>query len=59
MADHAAKLGFAAKLPLETEFYLGSSNLKTHLTALKNLKPDALVTDRYAKFRAMGMFLGK
>lgn len=35
ITDHAAKLGFAAKLPLETEFYLGSVNLKAHLTALK------------------------
>lgn len=36
MVDHAAKLGFAAKLPLETEFYLGSVNLKAHIASLKN-----------------------
>lgn len=35
MVDHAAKLDFAAKLPQETEFYLGSVNLKSHLEALK------------------------
>ncbi len=35
MVDHAAKLDFAAKLPQDTEFYLGSVNLKGHLDALK------------------------
>jgi hypothetical protein len=36
LVDHAAKLGYAAKLPLDTEFYLGSVNLKAHLAALKS-----------------------
>jgi hypothetical protein len=35
MMDHAAKLGFVAKLPQDTELYLGSVNLKSHLTDLK------------------------
>ena len=33
--DHAAKLGFAAHLPKETEMYLGSVNLKAQLDAAK------------------------
>src|SRR5262245_45255565 len=32
--------------------------LRKHLAALKGLGPDALVADRYKKFRAMGMFSG-
>jgi hypothetical protein len=36
LADHAAKLGFAAKLPQGTEFYVGSVNLKAHIAALKS-----------------------
>ncbi|MFZ4595860.1 MAG: hypothetical protein ACOYOF_16495 [Verrucomicrobiaceae bacterium] len=36
MTDHAEKLGFAAKLPLDTEFYLGSVHLKKHLANLQN-----------------------
>lgn len=35
LAEQAAKLGFAAKLPQETEFYLGSVNLKAHLATLQ------------------------
>ncbi|CAN5858995.1 hypothetical protein BH11VER1_BH11VER1_25030 [soil metagenome] len=35
LADHAGKLGFAAKLPASTELYLGTTQLKTHLEALK------------------------
>lgn len=35
LTDHAAKLGFAAHLPKETELYLGSMNLKAHLDAAK------------------------
>lgn len=35
LADHAAKLGFAAKLPADTELYFGTAQLKTHLEALK------------------------
>lgn len=33
--------------------------LGRHFTALRALGPQALVDDRYAKFRAMGAFLGK
>ncbi|HSI62730.1 MAG TPA: hypothetical protein VLE43_06415 [Candidatus Saccharimonadia bacterium] len=35
LADHAAKLGFAAKLPVDTEFYAGSTQLKKHLGSIK------------------------
>ncbi len=35
LADHAAKLGFAGKLPADTEFYFGSANLKSQIDALK------------------------
>jgi len=35
LADHAGKLGFAASLPQNTEFYLGTVNFKAHLDALK------------------------
>lgn len=35
LADHAAKLGFAAKLPASTELFLGTTQLKTHLDAFK------------------------
>lgn len=35
LADHAAKLGFAAKLPADTEFYMGSTQLKKHLGNIK------------------------
>jgi acetyl-CoA carboxylase carboxyl transferase subunit alpha len=33
--------------------------LDRHLRELSALSPQALVADRYAKFRAMGAFLGK
>lgn len=36
LADQAAKLGFAAKLPVDTEFYVGSAQLKKHLGNIKN-----------------------
>jgi hypothetical protein len=36
LADHAAKLGFAAKLPVDAEFYAGSAQLKKHLGNIKN-----------------------
>lgn len=32
--------------------------LERHLAQLRGLSPDALIADRYAKFRAMGAFLG-
>jgi hypothetical protein len=35
LADHASKLGFAAKLPADTEFYMGSAQLKKHLGSIK------------------------
>lgn len=35
LSDHAAKLGFAAKLPASTELYLGTTQLKSHLDTLK------------------------
>ena len=35
LADQSARLGFAARLPADTEFYFGSANLKSHLDALK------------------------
>jgi acetyl-CoA carboxylase carboxyl transferase subunit alpha len=30
--------------------------IRRHLAALKQLSPEQLVTDRYKKFRAMGVF---
>ena len=36
LADKAGKLGFASKLPLTTEFYFASANLKKHVDALKS-----------------------
>lgn len=35
IVEHAAKLGFAAHLPKDTELYLGTINLKKHLDAAK------------------------
>ncbi|RBP37295.1 hypothetical protein DES53_11433 [Roseimicrobium gellanilyticum] len=35
LVDHAAKLGFAAKLPADTELYIGSAQLKKHLENIK------------------------
>jgi len=50
--------GGAHRDPARAAETLGRS-LRKHLASLKTLKPDALVADRYNKFRAMGMFLGK
>ena len=36
LADKAGKLGFASKLPLTTEFYFASANLKAHVAAFKS-----------------------
>jgi acetyl-CoA carboxylase carboxyl transferase subunit alpha len=33
--------------------------LRKHLATLTAMKPDKLITDRYAKFRALGVFAGK
>lgn len=50
LADHADKLGFAGRLPVTTEFYLGTSQLKGHIEALKKSAywkdMDALVQDK-------------
>lgn len=35
LTAHAAKLGFAAMLPEDTELYLGTVSMKQHMTALK------------------------
>lgn len=35
LAQHAARLGFAGQLPMDTEFYFGSANLKGHVDTLK------------------------
>ncbi len=35
LATQAPKMGFAAKLPLETEIYLGTAQLKKHLDGIK------------------------
>ena len=35
LVDQASKLGFAGKLPANTEFYFGSVNFKGHVEALK------------------------
>lgn len=35
LADHASKLGFVGKLPVGTEFYFGTTQLKQHLDELK------------------------
>ena len=50
--------GGAHRDPARAAEQLGRS-IRKHLGALKGLKPDALVADRYKKFRAMGMFAGK
>lgn len=34
LLDHAPKLGFAAHLPRDTEFYVGTVNLRAHLKAI-------------------------
>ncbi len=50
LADQAAKFGFAAKLPQNTEFYVGSTKLKAHLDELKKSAfwkdIDALINDK-------------
>lgn len=50
LVDHAAKLGFAAKLPLDTELYVGSTQLKKHLGNIKKSawwkELDALIEDK-------------
>lgn len=35
LLDHAAKLGFAAHLPKDTEFYFGTIHLKAHIKAIE------------------------
>jgi acetyl-CoA carboxylase carboxyl transferase subunit alpha len=50
--------GGAHRDPARTAETLGRS-LRKHLSAIKGLKPDALVEDRYKKFRAIGIFSGK
>ena len=47
--------GGAHRNPGETAENLGRV-LRKHLAALRALSPEALVEDRYAKFRAMGVF---
>jgi hypothetical protein len=36
LVTHAAKLGFASKLPADTEWYAGSTNLESHLARVRN-----------------------
>lgn len=47
--------GGAHRDPLRTAENLGAA-LRRHLAELKALDPEALVADRYEKFRAMGVF---
>jgi len=47
--------GGAHRNPGETAESLGRV-LRKHLAALRSLSPEALVEDRYAKFRALGVF---
>jgi len=47
--------GGAHRDPQKTAENLGAA-LRRHLAELKKLDPEALVADRYAKFRAMGVF---
>ncbi len=47
--------GGAHRNPDETAESLGRV-LRKHLAALRSLSPQALVEDRYKKFRAMGVF---
>lgn len=47
--------GGAHRDPQKTAENLAAS-LRRHLAELKKLSPEELVTDRYAKFRAMGVF---
>jgi len=50
--------GGAHRDPAETASVLGRV-LRKHLSALRALSPEALVEDRYAKFRALGVFAGR
>ncbi|MBN8467915.1 acetyl-CoA carboxylase carboxyltransferase subunit alpha [Corallococcus exiguus] len=50
--------GGAHRDPAKAAEALGKT-LRKHLGQLAELKPDALVRDRYDKFRALGMFSGK
>lgn len=50
--------GGAHRNPTETAEALGRV-LRKHLAALRALSPEALVEDRYRKFRAMGVFSGR
>jgi acetyl-CoA carboxylase carboxyl transferase subunit alpha len=50
--------GGAHRDPAETARALGQV-LRKHLAALRSLSPEALVEDRYAKFRALGVFAGR
>jgi acetyl-CoA carboxylase carboxyl transferase subunit alpha len=50
--------GGAHRDPAKAAEALGKA-LRKHLSQLADLKPDALVRDRYDKFRALGMFSGK
>jgi acetyl-CoA carboxylase carboxyl transferase subunit alpha len=50
--------GGAHRDPAETAEALGRV-LRKHLQALRALSPEALVEDRYAKFRALGVFAGR
>ena len=49
--------GGAHRDPAETADALGRV-LRKHLAALRSLSPEALVEDRYRKFRALGVFGG-
>jgi acetyl-CoA carboxylase carboxyl transferase subunit alpha len=50
--------GGAHRDPARAAEMLGRA-LRKHLAALRQLGPDALVEDRYRKFRSMGVFSGK
>ncbi len=50
--------GGAHRDPQQAAHALGKA-LKEHLAELLKLSPDKLVEDRYAKFRALGVFAGK
>ncbi|MCP3140372.1 acetyl-CoA carboxylase carboxyltransferase subunit alpha [Pyxidicoccus xibeiensis] len=51
-------LGGAHRDPAKTAEALGKA-LRKHLTQLADLSPEALVKDRYEKFRAFGVFSGR
>jgi acetyl-CoA carboxylase carboxyl transferase subunit alpha len=50
--------GGAHRAPAEAAEVLGRA-LRKHLAALRQLSPEALVEDRYRKFRALGVFAGR